>query len=173
MYDVNFPTVFLIQNAWGSHEKNLRKYLEHRENINKEEAEQLYSEGDSFEQFWNNHCSKLSTAAMTCFFCGTITLLVAILIFMWATFSITYKNVTAAALSVGIIIVSIVVSVWAWIIFRKTDLNDFPDNEQSDEEKEGQEAKDQILDADHHQCLRRRDPIDGPEKTPPSFASMV
>lgn len=113
----------------------MKKFLERREQINARAVIQLVRE--PFEDFWNEKCGLLSRSAIYSFFSGTVTLLVAILIFMWATYSITYDNVPAAVISIGIILFSIVVSGLAWMIFVSTDDADSIQTKQTDKDSKG------------------------------------
>eukprot|EP01036_Dinobryon_divergens_P026458 gene26457-35116_t len=65
------------------------------------------NEGESFEEFWKANCSKWAILALILFYAGTLALLVAILIFVWAQFSITYKQRSAAYIAIVLIALSI------------------------------------------------------------------
>lgn len=57
-----------------------------------------------FEEFWSENLSVWSSFAMKLFMAGVFHLLVAITIYMWITFYLTYKSTIGAVLSMAIII---------------------------------------------------------------------
>lgn len=82
------------------------------------------NEGESFEEFWKANCSRWAILALILFYAGTLALLVAILIFVWAQFSITYKQRSAAYIAISLIALSITGGTVLVIWFRSQDIVD-------------------------------------------------
>jgi hypothetical protein len=72
----------------------------------------------SFGEFWEDECKFWADLATLLFYGGAFTLLVAIIIFMWATFFTRYQSLTAAMLAVLLIGLSIVVGVGIGLMMR-------------------------------------------------------
>ena len=85
---------------------------------------QTKKDSESFEDFWKANCSMWAQLALILFYVGTLSLLVAILIFVWAQFSITYKQSSAAFVAIGLIALSIAVGTILVIWFSLQDQSD-------------------------------------------------
>ena len=118
-----------VEEEWLSHESKLRKYLEQREQVNNLSHEEVAAVGgfggQSFQQFWDYHCTFWSKTALLCFYLGTLTLLVAILIFVWAQFAIGYDNEPAAYIAVVLIGLAVFLGVVLIVLFTVEDKQDF------------------------------------------------
>ena len=90
------------------------------------EAESTSDEENlTFEEYWQVYCSMWAIRAQVCFYCGTLALLVAILIFVWAQFAITYRERTAAFIAIGLVALSIILGVGLVVWFTWQNYMDF------------------------------------------------
>ena len=90
------------------------------------EAESTSDEENlTFEEYWQAYCSMWAICAQVCFYCGTLALLVAILIFVWAQFAITYRERTAAFIAIGLVALSIILGVGLVVWFTWQNYMDF------------------------------------------------
>lgn len=78
----------------------------------------------SFEVFWQKTCLHWAKLAVFCFYFGTLTLLLAILVFTFAQFSIVYANPPAAYVAVGLIIAAIVIGFILVLVIQWEDKRD-------------------------------------------------
>lgn len=71
----------------------------------------------TFDQFWISNCKVLSDAVTLLFYFGTLTLLIAVMIFMWSEFVLSYKDQAPGIIAVVIIGISIFIAIYLviWI----------------------------------------------------------
>jgi len=105
-YDLNNTDETKLDEEWEEHEKRTRVYLDKRNKLHDEIAEE-YSE-QSFKNFWEKSCKNLSFFGERFFSIGTSLCLIAMATFMWATFTITYSSLTGALVAVVPIGISLV-----------------------------------------------------------------
>ena len=114
-----------LQIEWERHEAEVHKYLEEREKINDQTSVLVSADANSsrmsFEQFWRESCKFWADIAILFFYAGTANLLLAIMIYMWAEFFITYKSPVGAVIAVVFIGVSLVVGIILAIYLRQND----------------------------------------------------
>ena len=114
-----------LQVEWERHEAEVHKYLEEREKINDQTSVLVSADANSsrmsFEQFWRESCKFWADIAILFFYAGTANLLLAIMIYMWAEFFITYKSPVGAVIAVVFIGVSLVVGILLAIYLRQND----------------------------------------------------
>ena len=71
----------------------------------------------SFEDFWSSSCGFWADAAISFFYLGTVTLLLAILIWMWSFFLLNYNSFAGALIAVVLILLSLVAGLYlVWSI---------------------------------------------------------
>ena len=143
-----------LQLEWERHEAEVHKYLEEREKINDQTSVLVSADANSsrmsFEQFWRESCKFWADIAILFFYAGTANLLLAIMIYMWAEFFITYQSPIGAIIAVVFIGVSLVLGILLAIYLRQNDTygkgsatgrqthNDDVIEDPSDEEGEGE-----------------------------------
>ena len=143
-----------LQLEWERHEAEVHKYLEEREKINDQTSVLVSADANSsrmsFEQFWRESCKFWADIAILFFYAGTANLLLAIMIYMWAEFFITYQSPIGAIIAVVFIGVSLVLGILLAIYLRQNDTygkgsetgrqnhNDDVIDDPSDEEGEGE-----------------------------------
>ena len=114
-----------LQVEWERHEAEVHKYLEEREKINDQTSVLVSADANSsrmsFEQFWRESCKFWADIAILFFYAGTANLLLAIMIYMWAEFFITYQSPVGAVIAVVFIGVSLVVGILLAIYLRQND----------------------------------------------------
>ena len=72
----------------------------------------------TFEIFWSESCAFWANGAITFFYLGTISLLLAIVIWMWAFFLLNYGSLIGAIIAVLFIGLSLIVGLILWISIR-------------------------------------------------------
>lgn len=114
-----------LQIEWERHEAEVHKYLEEREKINDQTSVLVSADANSsrmsFEQFWRESCKFWADIAILFFYAGTANLLLAIMIYMWAEFFITYESPVGAVIAVVFIGVSLVLGILLAIYLRQND----------------------------------------------------
>ena len=71
----------------------------------------------SFEDFWSSSCGFWADAAISFFYLGTVTLLLAILIWMWSFFLLNYNSFAGAVIAVVLILLSLLAGLYlVWSI---------------------------------------------------------
>ena len=114
-----------LQIEWERHEAEVHKYLEEREKINDQSSVLVSADANSsrmsFEQFWRESCKFWADIAILFFYAGTANLLLAIMIYMWAEFFITYESPVGAVIAVVFIGVSLVLGILLAIYLRQND----------------------------------------------------
>eukprot|EP00596_Hydrurales_sp_CCMP1899_P002271 CAMPEP_0119041198 /NCGR_PEP_ID=MMETSP1177-20130426/11384_1 /TAXON_ID=2985 /ORGANISM="Ochromonas sp, Strain CCMP1899" /LENGTH=507 /DNA_ID=CAMNT_0007007049 /DNA_START=70 /DNA_END=1593 /DNA_ORIENTATION=- len=114
-----------LQQEWERHEAEVHSYLEEREKINDQTSVLVSADANSsrmsFEQFWRESCKFWADIAILFFYAGTANLLLAIMIYMWAEFFITYQSPVGAVIAVVFIGVSLVVGILLAIYLRQSD----------------------------------------------------
>ena len=114
-----------LQLEWERHEAEVHKYLEEREKINDQTSVLVSADANSsrmsFEQFWRESCKFWADIAILFFYAGTANLLLAIMIYMWAEFFITYQSPIGAIIAVVFIGVSLVLGILLAIYLRQND----------------------------------------------------
>lgn len=114
-----------LQVEWERHEAEVHKYLEEREKINDQTSVLVSADANSsrmsFEQFWRESCKFWADIAILFFYAGTANLLLAIMIYMWAEFFITYESPVGAVIAVVFIGVSLVLGILLAIYLRQND----------------------------------------------------
>jgi hypothetical protein len=138
-----------VQDRWTKHESKVQEFLRGREEINKRAAEGIYSleptvsagtpvtvtgngngNGNiplntmSFELYWDRHCKVWGLRAIYSFYAGSLFLLLAIMVFMWAEFYDTYNSLSGAIISVVLIGVSVLTGaiIMIWLRFETLNL---------------------------------------------------
>ena len=107
-----------LEIVWSIHEKKIQEFFQQREKIH----ERIANSNTSFDEFWQSSCKSWSEFAIGLFYCGTMSLLVAIIVFMYAQFTITYSNDTAAYIALALLVFACVLAVAMVLYFR---FNDF------------------------------------------------
>jgi hypothetical protein len=111
---------------WEKHEKVVHGFLQKRERIidkqlpdigsttRRDQTENLMT----FDSYWELKCRFWSDLATLTFYIGTLSLLVACMIFMWSEYDLTYSSKEAAILAVIIIGVSLIVGIALGVSLR-------------------------------------------------------
>ena len=114
-----------IDKAWTQHEKIVHKFLHKRDQINNKAAPIRLDDAttanqwkETFEDFWVRDCKGLGNKAIGLFYVGSLSLISAIMIYMWTVFKISYGSSPGAVIAVCIICVSIVIGIGALVAFR-------------------------------------------------------
>eukprot|EP00597_Dinobryon_sp_UTEXLB2267_P017903 CAMPEP_0201095454 /NCGR_PEP_ID=MMETSP0812-20130820/4187_1 /ASSEMBLY_ACC=CAM_ASM_000668 /TAXON_ID=98059 /ORGANISM="Dinobryon sp., Strain UTEXLB2267" /LENGTH=186 /DNA_ID=CAMNT_0047348963 /DNA_START=486 /DNA_END=1046 /DNA_ORIENTATION=+ len=112
-----------VETTWITHEALIRKCLLKREEMNNEAAAQLTNSGgkSSFQSFWRDKCRFWAILALFFFYFGTLFLVVAIIIFMWAQFYLIYGNYASAVVAAALICLAIGVGIFALVVFHWQD----------------------------------------------------
>jgi hypothetical protein len=74
----------------------------------------------SFEQFWTSSCGFWADAAISFFYIGTVSLLLAIMLWMWAFFLLNYESFAGALIAVIFIGVSLIVGLYLVVSIRNS-----------------------------------------------------
>ena len=74
----------------------------------------------SFEQFWTSSCGFWADAAISFFYIGTVSLLLAIMLWMWAFFLLNYESFGGAVIAVIFIGVSLIVGLYLVVSIRNS-----------------------------------------------------
>lgn len=72
----------------------------------------------SFNDFWHEKCKWWADVATSMFYLGTYSMLIALMIFMWSTFDITYGSPESASVAVILIGVSVIATVAVGVYMR-------------------------------------------------------
>ena len=83
--------------------------------------EGIMSEAIPFNQFWDENCKYIGSAALVCFYIGTALMLIATMIYMWAWYVYTYKNYVGAVIGLVTILLSLIVTMAIAIYLRYFD----------------------------------------------------
>jgi hypothetical protein len=84
---------------WRSHESLIRKYLEGRDKINDETAN-IFKTEVGFERYWEKYCETVAVWALLLFYGGTVLMLIAVMVYMYAYYVNTYENDVGAYVAV-------------------------------------------------------------------------
>ena len=106
-----------LRMQWEAHEEKVHQFLQEREKIN----EDAHDCGTSFESFYDRHCKVWGNWAIFAFYAGTSFLLLAIMVYMWGEFEITYESLSGAVIAVVLIGVALVVGSSLAVSMRITD----------------------------------------------------
>lgn len=106
-----------LKEEWETHEEKVHQFLQERERIN----ENAHMFGTSFEDFYKRHCKLWGDLAIFSFYAGTSFLLLAIMVYMWGEFDVTYDSLVGAVIAVVFIGVALVWGLSLAISMRVTD----------------------------------------------------
>lgn len=113
-----------IQKQWENHEKIVQNFLRMQEEIINEAANVRFCANPNqprrklFDEFWEGDCKIWSDIATATFYIGTVTLLIAAMIYMWSEFDFQYDSRAASLLAVAVIGISLIVGVFLGITLR-------------------------------------------------------
>lgn len=146
-----------LQMEWERHEAEVHKYLEEREKINDQTSVLVSADANSsrmsFEQFWRESCKFWADIAILFFYAGTANLLLAIMIYMWAEFFITYESPVGAVIAVVFIGVSLVLGILLAIYLRQNDTygKGPTARKRPQRQREGGRERERDSEEDHHE----------------------
>lgn len=113
-----------LHSTWMEHEKNVKKYLDMRNELNDNflndsgDVDEKSGDFKRFNRFWEKHCKTSGRFAYVCFYAGTICMLVSVITFMYAVFDKQFENLIAGYISIAVIGASLV-ACCAIVIFMK------------------------------------------------------
>jgi hypothetical protein len=115
-----------LEREWKNHETELQRFLAERERINDATAlvgvdeknlrdhpnsQERTVNRKSFQEFWNESCKFWAELSILFFYGGTINLLLAIMVFMWAQFLHLYQSLIGAIIAISLISFSLVLGI--------------------------------------------------------------
>lgn len=110
-----------VEEEWTRHETEIQEYLAEREKINDRTAIVMNGNGvsrKSFQEFWKESCKSWAELAVLFFYGGSVNLLLAIMLYMWAIFYIDYGSLVGAIIGVVLIGLSLVIGVSIVVVMR-------------------------------------------------------
>jgi hypothetical protein len=118
-----------LEHEWEQHEAEVQKYLYERGEINDQTAvvgnvsagDASQSGKKSFQQFWEESCRFWAYIAILFFYAGSLNLLLAIMIYMWAEFFLVYSSLVGAVIAVTLVGLSVVVGLVIVVVLRRHD----------------------------------------------------
>ena len=113
-----------VEEEWLRHEEEIRGYLKQREEINDRTSIDLGShKRRSFKDFWIESCKFWWDLAILFFYAGSLNLLLAIMIFMWGQFLLSYNSLVGAIIAVSLIGLVLVTGISTVIVMRHQTLS--------------------------------------------------
>lgn len=103
-----------IDDEFEKHEPEIRRYLSQRQKINQVEQHE-------FKRFWDESCEFWWMLAIWFFYGGSLNLLLALMVFMWAEFVIYYNCILGAIIGVVLLGFILIVGVLIVFIMRRKD----------------------------------------------------
>lgn len=103
-----------INDEFEKHEPEIRRYLSQRQKINQVEQHE-------FKRFWDESCEFWWMLAIWFFYGGSLNLLLALMVFMWAEFVIYYNCILGAIIGVVLLGFILIVGVLIVFIMRRRD----------------------------------------------------
>lgn len=103
-----------INDEFEKHEPEIRRYLSQRQKINQVELHE-------FKRFWDDSCEFWWMLAIWFFYGGSLNLLLALMVFMWAQFVIYYNCILGAITSVVLLGLILIVGVLIVFTMRRRD----------------------------------------------------
>jgi hypothetical protein len=119
-----------IETEFERHEAEIRGYLKKREKLNDAAAITSYSDDITghkrpFKHFWEESCEVWWHLAILLFYGGSVNMLIALGIFVWAQFLIQYESLVAAIVGVLLLgllgVIGIVTVLWMRYVDRQLD----------------------------------------------------
>lgn len=105
-----------LEREWRNHESEVQKYLLERGQINDRTVPKK-----SFQQFWEESCHFWAYIAILFFYAGSLNLLLAIMIYMWAEFLLNYSSLVGAIIAVTLVGLSVVMGMVIVVVLRSAD----------------------------------------------------
>ena len=115
-----------IEAEFERHEAEIRGYLKKRETLNDSAALTSYRDEVTgvkrpFKHFWEESCESWWSMAILLFYGGSLNMLLALMIFMWAQFYIFYNSIVAAIIGVSMLGLILIIGIGTVIVMRKVD----------------------------------------------------
>ena len=114
-----------LEEEWDAHEERVHQFLQERERLN----ERAHTFGTSFEDFYKRYCKYWGDLAIFSFYAGTSFLLMAIMVYMWGEFDVTYESYAGAVVAVVLVGVALVWGVALALYMRVSDKMNKPARE--------------------------------------------
>ena len=105
-----------LEREWRNHESEVQRYLLERGQINDRTVPKK-----SFQQFWEESCHFWAYIAILFFYAGSLNLLLAIMIYMWAEFLLNYSSLVGAIIAVTLVGLSVVMGMVIVVVLRTHD----------------------------------------------------
>jgi len=118
-----------LEEEWDAHEERVHHFLQERERLN----ERAHTFGTSFEDFYKRYCKYWGDLAIFSFYAGTAFLLMAIMVYMWGEFDVTYESYAGAVVAVVLVGVALVWGVCLALYMRVSDKMNKPPRERDDD----------------------------------------
>jgi hypothetical protein len=109
-----------VEKAWKKHEDIVEALLQQRNEIF-DHRKRIFGEDCNFEDFWRNECKQFADISLLFFYLGTACMLVVTSIYTGTAFDLVYHSRDAAIVSVVMITMSIVISLWLTFYMRRLD----------------------------------------------------
>jgi hypothetical protein len=115
-----------IETEFERHEAEIRGYLKKREVLNDSAAITSYRDEVTgvkrpFKHFWEESCETWWSLAILLFYGGSLNMLLALMIYMWAQYYLFYNSIVAAVIGVSLLGLILVVGVATVIVMRHVD----------------------------------------------------
>lgn len=98
-----------FRKEWITHENEVNNFMKTREDIHHKLATVLLGDPSNinqapkdFSSFWEKFCKFRANVAIFCFYAGTLLMITATVIYMWANFLINYETAIASKIAVAI-----------------------------------------------------------------------
>lgn len=116
-----------LHERWLKHEKDIQGSLQQRNEIIRDYLSPGHKIGDkrkgaTFQSFWVASCERKQYYAVFFFYLGTAFMLVAVMIYMYAIFHLTYLSLEGAVLAITILGAFLVVAMWLAVYLRFIDM---------------------------------------------------
>jgi len=115
-----------IEKEFERHEHEIRGYLKKRELLNDSAALTSYKDVVTghmkpFKHFWEESCETWWSLAILLFYGGSLNMLLALMIYMWAQFFIHYDSLIAAVIGVSVLGLISIIGIGTVIVMRHVD----------------------------------------------------
>jgi hypothetical protein len=115
-----------IEEEFERHEAEIRGYLKKREMLNDSAAVTSYRDEVTgvkrpFKHFWEESCETWWNLAILLFYGGSLNMLLALVIYIYAQFVLRYQSIIAAAIGIALLGLVLVLGIGTVIVMRHVD----------------------------------------------------